>query len=235
MRSRTTTHALAALAVMTSVSAVASAHGEDADYGLAIIDNQVAVGIGNHDTQMVTDFGERVFASEMTLTPGSWFADEPGIFIEAGSLPDNTQVSFTLTDALLYWDGTGPISFSNASNPLNIGFGPVSVSTSSDGSPVPGFSINYDADATDGFDEHFEFTINGAAAPGIYLLANTFSLSGAQHSVVIYTVFNAGLDEEIHDAAIDYVESTLVPAPGALSLLPIGALPLIRRRRRADA
>lgn len=230
----TTAHRSGVAAAGLLVLLASSAQAHEGDYGLAIIDGQVAVGLGDHDSGMITDFGERVFGAEMDISGPNWFGDEPGIFIEEGSLPDNTQVSFTLTGALLYWDGTGPVSFSQAANAMSLTFGPASVSTDQGGADVAGFSINFDADAVGGFDEHFDYTIDASAPMGVYVLANTFSLSGAADSEVIYTVFNAGLDEDAHDAAIKYVESVLVPAPGALSLMGLAGLGLgagARRRR----
>ena len=222
---------LTAIIVSSACASLALADG--GDYGLAIIDGVTSVGIGDHDAQMVSGFGERVFAAEMSLSGDNWFAGEPGIFIEQGSLPDNTQVSFTLTSALMYWDGTGSVSFDTALQPMNIGFGPVTVSTALDGSWVNGFSLNYDADQVGGFDEHLDYTIDANASAGIYLLANTFSLSGASDSEVIFTVFNAGLDDALHDEAIGYVESVLVPAPGAMGVLALAGLGVVSRRRRA--
>ena len=203
------------------------------DYGLAIMDGSVAVGIGDHDDQSISGFGERVFAADMFVSGPNWFADEPGIFIEEGSLPDNTQVSFTLTSPLMYWDGTGPVSFSQAADAMTLAFGPASVSTAFDNTPVAGFNLNFDADAVGGFDEHFDYLLDGTAPGGIYLLANTFSLTGAADSEVIYTVFNAGLDEGVHDTAIDYVENVIVPAPGAMGVLAFAGLGVMSRRRRA--
>ena len=220
---------ITAAIVLAASASLALADG--GDYGLAIDGGQVAVGIGDHDAGTISDFGERVFGADMFISGSNWFADEPGIFIEEASLPDNTQVSFTLTSQLLYWDGTGSVSFSNASHVMNLGFGPASVSTGPDGTPIAGFSLNYDANFAGGFDEHFDYTIDGSAAAGIYLLQNTFSLSGAADSDVIFTVFNAGLSEDIHDEAIDYVENVLVPAPAGLALLSIGGLAATRRRR----
>ncbi len=226
--------------VLTSVCASLALAGDDhghehegGDYGLTIINGAVAVGIGDHDEGHIDDFGERVFGADMAISGTNWFADEPGIFIEEASLPDNTQVSFTVTQSLMYWDGTGAVSFSLSAEAMTLGFGPSSVSTSFDNSPVAGFSINYDADAVGGFDEHMDYTIDGSAASGIYLLANTFSLSGAADSDVIFTVFNAGLDEEIHDAALDYAENVLVPAPGAVGLIAVAGLGAMSRRRKA--
>lgn len=203
------------------------------DYGLAIIDGMTAVGIGDHDTQSISDFGERVFAADMFVSGPNWFADEPGIFIEEGSLPDNTQVGFTLTSPLLYWDGTGDVNFAQAADAMTLAFGPASVSTGSDDTPVPGFNLTFDADQAGGFDEHFDYLLDGGAPAGIYLLANTFSLTGAADSEVIYTVFNAGLDEGTHDIAIDYVENVIVPAPTGAALLTLGGLGAAIRRRRS--
>lgn len=224
---------LAALIVCGAAASIALGHGEDADYGLAIMDGAVAVGLGDHDTGTISDFGERVFAAEMSLSGSNWFADEPGIFIEEGSLADNTQVSFTLTSALLYWDGNGAVNFSQAANAMTLAFGPASVSTAFNNNPVAGFSINYDADQVGGFDEHFDYTIDASAGAGIYVLANSFSLSGATDSEVIFTVFNAGLEEDMHEAAIEYVEDVLVPAPGATALLALAGMGAVSRRRRS--
>ena len=224
--------------VLTSVCASLALAGGDhehegGDYGLAIIDGTVAVGIGDHDEGSISDFGERVFGADMAISGSNWFADEPGIFIEEASLPDNTQVSFTLTQSLMYWDGTGAVNFTQAADAMSLAFGPASVSTASDNNPVDGFSINFDADAIGGFDEHLDYTIDGSAAAGIYILSNTFSLTGALESNEIFTVFNAGLDEATHDVALDYAESVLVPAPGTSGLLALAGLGAMTRRRKA--
>jgi hypothetical protein len=224
---------LAAIIAFGAAASLAFGHGEDADYGLAIMDGSVAVGLGDHDTGTITEFGERVFAAEMAISGSNWFADEPGIFIAEGSLLDNTQVSFTLTSALLYWDGTGDVDFSQSANAMTLSFGPASVSTAFDNNPVAGFSINYDADQVGGFDEHFDYTIDASAGAGIYVLANTFSLTGAADSEVIFTVFNAGLEEDLHEEAIEYVEHVLVPAPGATGVLAIVGLGAMSRRRQS--
>jgi hypothetical protein len=220
-------------AIIVSSACASLALADGGDYGLAIVDGVTSVGIGDHDAGTISDFGERVFGADMFISGPNWFADEPGIFIAQGSLPDNTQVGFTLTQSLMYWDGTGAVSFAQSTNAMTLGFGPVSVSTALDGSPVAGFSLNYDADQIGGFDEHFDYTLDGSAAAGIYLLANSFSLTGAADSEVIYTVFNAGLDEGTHDVAIEYVETVLVPAPGAMGVLALAGLGVVSRRRRA--
>jgi hypothetical protein len=218
--------------IMMSGACASLALADGGDYGLAITNGVTNVGIGDHDEGTISDFGERVFGSDMFISGSNWFADEPGIFIAEGSLPDNTQVSFTLTQSLMFWDGTGAVNFTQSADAMSLGFGPASVSTTFDNNPVSGFAINFDADQVGGFDEHLDYIIDGSASSGIYLLANTFSLSGAADSDIIFTVFNAGLDEDIHDSAIDYVESVLVPAPGAASVLLLSGFGVISRRRR---
>jgi len=211
-------------------SAIAAAH--NGDYGLVVQGGKVVTGVADDVTGTIGDLGERVFGAELSLSGGLWSASEPGIFIPAASLPDNTQVGFTIEAALRYWDGTGPVDFSTlASDPMTLAFGPESRQTPGADTDVAGFSILYDADAPGGFDEHLDFLVDGAAPAGIYLLQMRFQLSGFADSDSVWTVFNAGLDDTVHDAAIDYVEATYVPAPASLALLGVGAVLAPRRRR----
>lgn len=201
------------------------------DYGLLVQGGQVQTGIGDHGAGVITDVGERVFAADLELLGAFWEAEEPGIFIEEGSLPDNTQVGFVIEAALLYWDGTGPVNFSSTTDAMTLEFGPSSVTTPAVDGDVSGFDINFDADQVGGFDEHYDFLMDNTAATGIYLLQKRFTLSGFADSDSTWTVFNAGLDEATHDTAIDWVETNLVPAPGAVGLLAMGGLAATRRRR----
>jgi hypothetical protein len=53
---------------------------------------------------------------------------------------------------------------------------------------------------------------------------------GLADSDTFYVVFNLGMSEVEHEAAAVWVESNLVPAPGAIALFAVTAL--VRRRRR---
>lgn len=215
--------------VLAACAGVAAADG--GDFGLAIVDGRVVTGIGDHDAQAITDLGERVFAADMSLVGSNWFADEPGIFIEAGSMPDNVGVGFVLEAAVRRWDGTGAVDFSALSPAaMTLEFGPLSASTALIDGDVGGFSILYDADSPTGFDEHWDFLLDASAGTGIYLLQLRFTVDGFADSASVWTVFNAGLDEAAHDAAIDYVETVFVPSPGA-AVLGVAGLLAVRRRR----
>lgn len=215
--------------VLAACAGVAAADG--GDFGLAIVDGRVVTGIGDHDAQAITDLGERVFAADMSLAGANWVADEPGIFIEAGSMPDNVGVGFVLEAAVRRWDGTGAVDFTALSPAaMTLEFGPLSASTALLDGDVGGFSILYDADSPTGFDEHWDFLLDASAGTGIYLLQLRFTVDGFADSASVWTVFNAGLDEGVHDAAIDYVETVFVPSPGA-AMLGVAGLLAARRRR----
>lgn len=215
------------------LATLANAH--EGDYGLWTANGRVQTALANDVTGLLEDFGLRVFAAELVASGGGqtqdWSSDEPGIFIAPASLPDNTPVGFTILSNLRFWDGTGPVSITDAANPMQLQFGPESRSTPTDGSSVAGFTINYDADAPGGFDEHFDFLLPASPA-GVYFLEMSFNLSGFQDSRSTWTVFNAGLSEDLHHQAIEFAETVLVPAPGAaaLGVLSLGLLATRRRR-----
>lgn len=208
------------------------AFGGGGDYGLLIQDGRVVTGVGDHDDQTITDIGERVFAADMGLVGSNWFADEPGIFILPGSMPDGVGVGFVLESAVRRWDGVGSVDFTQIpSQTMTLEFGPLSATTALVDGDVPGFSIAYDATSPDGFDEHWDFLLDSSAGTGIYLLQLRFTVDGFQDSLSTWTVLNAGLDETTHDLAIDYVENVIVPAPGVLAVVGLGGLVAGRRRR----
>jgi hypothetical protein len=202
------------------------------DYGLLIVDGVVTTGVGDHDDQSISNIGERVFAADMSLFGSNWVGDEPGIFIEAGSMPNGVGVGFVIESALRRWDGTGAVDFSSVpTQAMTLEFGPFSATTAATDGDVPGFSIAYDATNPSGFDEHWDFLLDASAGEGIYLLQLRFTVDGFQDSLSTWTVLNAGLDEAQHDAAIEYVENVIVPAPGAVALLGLGGVMAARRRR----
>lgn len=215
-------------AVVALAAGAAAAH--EGDYGLLIQGGQVVTGLGNPGTGEVTDVGERVYGADLEDNGTYWAAEEPGLFMPGGQLPDGTTVGFTIEAALRYWDGSGAVNFSTIPSELmTLGFGPSTVDTPAADADVAGFTFSYDEVA--GVHEHFDFLIDNSAAGGVYLLQMRFQADGYADSWSTWTVFNAGLDEEYHEEAIEWVEATYVPAPGGVGLLALAGLASRRRRR----
>lgn len=178
---------------------------------------------------------ERVFGGELgELIPG--FGDEPGF--EGHGLPALTQVGFDILDALRIWNGSdfGAISPSTLTLELAPGV-PGSPSATTPALPgfVPGFIFGT-ADEEGEFHQHIGMTLNAPGDEGVYLVqlrafSPTDTSGGLVPSESFWLVLNNGMDENTHDAAIDYVRSVIVPAPGALLVSAGMVLAGIRRRR----
>ena len=101
--------------------------------------------------------------------------------------------------------------------------------------PDPGEIHDHLNSFLNSFDNEVDPTDLVNAPEGIYLVQLTLgtNASGIAESEPIWFVFNNGLDEGVHDAALDWVGSTVVPEPGVIGLLGIAIPMLLRRRRRA--
>ena len=55
-------------------------------------------------------------------------------------------------------------------------------------------------------------------------------MDGYANSDSFYIVFNLGLDDEVFEESVEWVEGNLVPAPGAIAMLAIAGLAGRRRR-----
>ena len=99
--------------------------------------------------------------------------------------------------------------------------------------------FNWAADALGGFHDHFEIELNGANGNdpdmGVYIIG--LSIGAVDQSLAttdpFYFVLNLGASEDDHEAAIEWVETNLVPAPGAIALFGLIGAASSRRRRRA--
>jgi len=176
----------------------------------------------DHDTGEIIDSAARVFSAEFGEDPEFPFSiDEPGF----GSNLVGTTLSINVLSGLSRWTGSEFASFAGAAISGEYG--------GSSGSSASGGSFSFLV--TEGLDLHPNFTISGDAGndpiAGIYLLAMQASASGFNSSDTFWVVFNLGSDEADHDAAIDWVQGNLVPAPGAVALLVLAGATRGRRRR----
>ena len=224
------------VSAVASVSSAALAHGEDVDVLLQVLDGDIVTGSWSHDTDSVVEERERVFAFEWGNDEGANISDEPGFFAQPGTL-DGLSWGVNFVDAVRVWDG----SDFDAVSPNTVTYellGAEQTTPTEAGGVTGGFAIPVGAG---GFDDHYEIVLNAptdGSADGVYLIAmQVFSVPTSERAGVpadsqtFWFVGNFGADELDHEAAIEYVEDVLVPAPGAASLLALGGLVGARRRR----
>ncbi len=169
----------------------------------------------------------RVFGAEMGEEFPD-FTDEPGYDGEASSFPIDPTLAFRVHGALRQWDGAGFDAASSST--LTIEYLANTLDTPAGlGDVVDGFSFDPQIDGT--YHLHFDYTLNDPQA-GIYLLLLSLYTPtdlSLEESKVYAFVFNNGLDEVKHEAAI-HAAYAYIPAPGPAFAL--GALSLVPTRRR---
>ena len=224
-------------ALIASTGSVALAHGEGVDALLQIEDDRIVIGSFDDSTESVVEQRERVFAFEWGEGgEGPNVADDPGFRALPGTL-QGLEWGVNFTDAVRVWNGT---DFSSVS-PDTVTFeflGAEQETPSTAGGTTSGFGIPVGGG---GFDDHYEIVLNAptdGSVSGVYLIAmEAFAQTPARGTIVPETsdefwfVGNFGADEADHDAAIEYVEDVLVPAPGAATLFALAGVAGVRRRR----
>lgn len=207
-----------------------SAMAHEGDIGLKIVSGKIATGevVDNGSGEEVL-VGTRVFGAEMGLI-GPGFADEPGYFAQENEFAQGAAMGFNIRKALRAWNGS---DFSGIAAQTLLIEDPAAINSVN--TPATDlFTAGFDylsVDASGGFDSHLNFTLSDVNAVGVYLLELESTGTGLTTSDAYWIVFNNGDSEEAHDAAIDWVQTNLVPAPGSAALL-LGAGLLARSRRR---
>lgn len=222
---RTTLAMTFAAASLTGLLTSAAMAGDDHDH-----EGDVEVGLEGN--QIGTE--ERLFEAFFDGSP--WILDEPGFAGDPGGFAPGTTIGFNIMSPLGFWNGNG---FDNldpmSQESMSLSFAGGALHADTGNGFVPGFTFIEDADL--GFDEHLDIQLNGAGgnapATGIYLLSLQLTSNNYAPSEPFWIVFANGVDDRELDVAVDWVESNLVPAPGALALLGLAGLVSRRRRRHA--
>lgn len=205
----------AIVAGVSTLDSTARADGALGDVWISSVGGTLVTGGFDHSTGTVINPSRRVFAADFGIDPAFPFStDEPGF---ASDLIGSTM-TVNLLQGLGRWNGAG---FDAAASSLFASYGGQDATSTAGGS----FSFL----VTAGLDLHPEFTLVDPF-DGIYLASFTASAAGYGDSATFYVLFNIGESETDHDAAIEWTEANLVPAPGAPCL--IGAMLFARRRRR---
>jgi hypothetical protein len=254
------TRGVGLLAVMVFCSA---AFGQHADIKPDVENGQVVTGAWVDATSELTP-NVRVFGydfQEDLLDP--YFISDPG-FNTAGpsGLPAGSTLGFNALDGaafglpgnLTYWNGMESVVFSTVPNleTLRLNLGAQNRTIGSATGEIAGFPIGSVA-AGGSLHRHVSSFLQGAdgnstpgdgnePAAGIYLipLELTSSDAGIADSQPLFVVYNNGLTEEVHDLAIEWVESNLLPIPEPATAALCGMAFLVlaavcRRRERNPA
>ncbi|MFG0293914.1 MAG: hypothetical protein ACF8MJ_12285 [Phycisphaerales bacterium JB050] len=236
-----TARILTASALLTAMSSTVFAHGFDVWVNFE--NGQIVTGEADKTTSPVTFTpGVRAFEAEFGEIPGfPNLIDEPGFYTE--HLAPGTGIGFNILDALRTWNGSDFNTI--ASQTMSIFGDPfpdgdVATTPASANEFVPGFQF-IEADSNGFFDDHPTFQLNNQA-DGIYLLSLELftDAEGIANSDPFYIVFGSNIDgslgddeafEEQIEAAVDFVNSSIIPAPGTAGLLALASLAATRRRR----
>ncbi len=208
--------------------------------GTAELDGGIVVPISNHARVFGSEFGED--------DPGQPFlAEDPGFLSEDGAFPGGSGhfVGFNALAGLRLWTGSGfgpvpdfeTLQVTRGSQSINVG-----------AAPTAGFNFAV-IDTHGGLHDHMAYELYGAdgnpvpgdgvePTAGIFLLELelTTTMPGVGASLPLWIVFNSGGEdfEEHHEAAVQWVETHLVPEPMTGLLLALGAGLALRRKRRPD-
>ncbi len=210
----------AALSATLLVAPAAHAEGGHLDPFVWAQNGRIEIGAWDDDENKLHAPMWRVFGADLGEDPDFPFSiDEPGIRSSLNGL----AFSLDLDAGLQAWNGS---AFASSTSSMSVAYGGSAIGTAGGGS-LP-FLVG------DDFHAHPDFTLAGLAGadptPGIYLISFKVSSVGYGTSDRFWIAFNLGMDEADHDAAIEWVEANLVPAPGALAVM--GAMLVCGRRRR---
>lgn len=212
-------------AMILSLAAAAPvlAHG---DIWLYSQNGQLRTGVIDEFPALDRTEGVRVFHAELGADVDNAI-DEPGLRVLENGLDPAGELSFTINRALRMWDGS---SFDVlAAQTMTVGFDAMSVTSPASDAPVAGFGVGVDGDGD--LHDHYDFLLNAPTrTQGIWLLDVTFHFTGLASADPVWILFSQDLGEEDVEPAEQWAMAN-VPTPGALSLLGMGGVLAMRRRR----
>jgi hypothetical protein len=195
---------------------------------------------GNHTPPPITvyglEFGEDPFDPFNPFDPGVNQVEG------TGNLPAGAPVRYNILSSLLYWDGTGDVAFGSPGDSyIRLWMGSNDRILDADSGKQTG-SLIESVHSNGVVHKHFTTALfaNGtsnnvrgeagfvAPADGIYAFSMELTLTDGDTTYTsdpLWIVYNNGLDEELHEAAM-----AAVPEPASLSLLVLGGAALLRRR-----
>jgi hypothetical protein len=237
------------------LSAPIFARAQHADVKPNVMDGRIVTD-GWIDSSSTLIPGVRVFGYDFQEDPlDPYFASDPGFNTAGGSsLPAGSQLRFNILDAALfglgsnlsYWNGAGAVSFGAppTGETLRLNLGGQNRTAGAAPGEIAGFSLAT-AGANGSVHVHINSFLQGSdgnsdpsdgnnPADGLYLIPLELTSSDATiaDSLPLFLLYNNGLDESVHDTAIEWVETNLVPIPepSTILLVVFGALSVFASR-----
>jgi len=201
--------------------------------GQALADDvSIQISAGKMFTAAIPENGgastlDRVFQSEFFGVGPSVFTDEPGFQVPDGTLPSSSFIGVNIRKAVRVWNGADFLT--NSVSTITLEYGPNTWTSSLTDSLVVGPQVQ--TDLLGGLHEHPSYYLDTPHDDGIFLLElELTSSAGLQTTDPFWLVFNWNQPVAQHEAAIQWVRDTLVPAPTSLAVL--GAFGVFASRRR---
>lgn len=185
-----------AIFLLFTTPVFAQIHGGDVE--LTVGDNKLAT-----DTKVyAAEFGDTGIPNEI---------NEPGFDNLVGTFAVGSSIGFSILDSLRKWNGIDfdTIPAETISVSFGTSLGPITTATTP--AVVDGFDLNVASDGS--WHRHYDFLLNSPASTGIYLLQMQLHSSdpGIVATDPFFIVFNQNDTELDHDAAISFVEASVVP------------------------
>jgi hypothetical protein len=171
---------------------------------------------------------------------------DPGFNSGAGDLTPGAQLSFAVHGPLLYWDGTGAITFAAAPAGAALGlqkFSPpatiLEAAMTGASGEQGGFAIGT-VQVGGQIHQHLTSVLSMADSSlppdGVYAfeLSAILGANESTRSERFYLVYGNGVDEAVLDDAVGYLGAAAVPEPGCLGLAGLSGVMLLRRTRRRN-
>ena len=230
---------------LTSASIVFG-HGPAVDQVRPGVINGNALEIFKRDSGSGPHYKNSIWTTPLLDIAGSWDNEYPGFTPVKDALPPGvsaiapgTALGINLIAPLKRWDGSEfnllPLGETEEFRAYRT-TAPTGTTVTSDSGFSAGFNF-LTVDATLGQHRHIRYGLLGDGVnptggdDGLYLLTLEVTATGLLNSPPVYIIFNKNVDPVTQSAAEAWLAASLVPEPAAATLLVLGSIAMLRRRR----
>ena len=208
-----------ACALIGASCALVQASGlHDADYILALQDNQIIAGVVDPDTGDVI-YPSRIKSALMGAEGFPNFTNDPGFNAELGQLNPGMFIGFSILRAPRVWDEVAMDFETIATEQITVRAAAQNIDAPSTDMRVDGIVFGQASNTPSAtFHHHMQYLLNGGLPPiveGVWLLELELwtESPGIAPSDPLFLVFAQGSGEDQLDDAIAYIENNLIGSP----------------------